>query len=457
MIPVSLRFPVCLLAAVIGSAGLSLAGDVIKLKSGEKLDGAILSESPTEVKIEVQVGRIKETKTVPRKDIVELIKATPDQLEAAELAKLLPAPDMMTDASYLKVITEKLEPFLRKYKSSRYKADVEAILKAYQEEMAKAKSGAKKLEGVWIPPAELEWNAYNFEARLQRVEMAKLLQAVPPKPEAAYRVLGELEMNKSASVETVTAIELFKAAIPELERTLDRLILEHPIKMKTRLESAATLSKEERTRFDEAVKQDEANLKLRIDEDKKAKLALQAYNEYDLKSINDAKVAVLKESARLSKLDVAGMKAGAITFQTGLKNFHEKSFLSAQRNFEDAAKVFTKDSFVKERAELSKKAAAEAARANAEAGGKPMGVTTPGTPAKADDKGKTAEPAKTAGGAPVRKTPPPAPAPVIEEEALPEPAPSSNLSMILIAGAAVLLILLVVVKSLAKKKGAADG
>ena len=455
MIPVAVRFPVCLLAAVIGSAGLSLAGDIIKLKTGEKLDGLIVSETPTEVTIEIQTGKggsIKDPRKIARKDIAELIKATPDQFEAAELAKLLPSPDMMTDAAYQKVITEKLEPFLKKYPASRYKADVEAILKAYKEEMAKAKTGAKKLEGVWVPPAEQEWNAYNFEARLQRVEIARLLKA--GSPEAAYRLLAEMETNKSASVETVAAIELFKASIPELERTLDRLILEHPIKTKIRMESAVILSKEDRKRFDDKVKQDEADLKLRIEEDKKAKLALQAYNEYDLKSLNDAKVAVVKETARLNKLDVPGMKAAAIIFQTGLKNFHEKSFLSAQRNFEDAAKVFTKDSFVKERAELSKKAAAEAARASAEAGGRPTGVTTPGMPAKPDDKGKTTEPAKTAGGAPVKKTP--TPAPVIEEETTPEPAPSSNLSMLLIAGAAVLLILLVVVKMLAKKKASAD-
>ena len=459
MIPVSLRFPVCLLAAIIGSAGLSLAGDIIKLKSGEKLDGVIVSETPTEVTIEIQTGRggsIKDPKKVLRKDIAELIKATPDQFEAAELGKLLPAPDMMTDAAYQKVITEKLEPFLKKYPATKYKGDVEAIVKAYQEEMAKAKAGSKKLEGVWVPPAELIWNAYNFEARLLRVEMTKLLQA--GKPEAAYRLLSELEQSKPASVETVTAIELFKTAIPELERTLDRLTLEHPIKIKTRMESAATLSKDDRKRFDDALKQDEADLKLRIEEDKKAKLALQAYSEYDLKSIADAKVAVQKETARLNKLDVAGMKVAATTFQTGLKNFHEKSFLSAQRNFDDAGKFFAKDSFVKERAELAKKAAADAARINAEAAAnKPSPVTTTGAAAKTDDKAKTAEPAKTAGGAPVKKTPSPAADnTTTEEPGPPEPAPSSNLSMLLIAGAAVLLILLVVVKMLAKKKTRAD-
>ena len=449
--------------ALLASAGLSMAGDIIKLKSGEKYDGKILSESPTEVAIEIQVGRIKETKKVARKDIAELVKATPDQIESAALAKLLPSKDMMSDAEYQNILSEKLEPFLKKYPVSSYKADVETIIKTYKEEMTKAKSGAKKLEGVWISPAELDWNAYNFEARLRRVELEKLLQSDKPeggKPEAAYRILAELEASKPASVETVRGFELFKAALPELERKLDRLVLENPVKLKIRADSAKTLSADEKKQFDEGIKKDEADLKLRLEEDKKMKLGIPSFNEYDLKSLTEAKAAFVKEAARINKLDLAGMKVAATAFQTGLKNFSEKSYLSAQKNFEDAAKAFPKDTFVKERADLAKKAAAEAARANAEAtAAKPVPVTDPAAKT-ADTKsasGKTSEPAKTAGGAPVKKTPAPETSPSEETPAEAEtPEASSNLPIFLIAGAALLLLTLLVVKMLAKKKAAAS-
>lgn len=460
MIPVSFRFSSSVAVALLSSAVLSFAGDVIKLKSGEKLDGIILSESPTEIKIEVQVTKsIKATKTVPRKDIVELIKATPDQFEAAELAKLIPAKDQLSDNTYQTIITEKLEPFLKKYPASRYKPEVEAIIKTYQEEMAKAKSGARKIEGVWITPAELDWNAYNYEARLRRVEFQELLKT--GKHAAAFRILADLEANKAASVETVTALELAKAALPEFERTLDRLILEHPIKLKNRTEGNKGLSPDQLKRVEEAIKQEEADLKLRLDEDKKLKVGVLSYNEYDLKSITDAKASLQKEAARINKLDLAAMKVGATTFQTGLKNFYEKSYLSAQKNFEDAAKVFPKDPFVKERAELSKKAALEAGRAAAEASAaKPNAANAPSpTSPKAGDAkspaGKTAEPAKTEAGAPVKKTPVAAPVAGDETDPPVVEASSSGLPVILIGGAALLLLILLVVKILAKKKAAA--
>lgn len=462
MLPVSLRFPSATVLALLASLGLSSAGDIIKLKSGEKLDGVILSESPTEVVIEIQLGKggIKDQKKVPRKDISEVIKATPDQIEAAALAKLVPTEDGMSDASYQKVLTEKLEPFLKKYPASAYKKDVEALIKTYKEEMEKAKGGSIKVEGAWVTAAEREWNQYNFEARLRRVEMDKLLKA--GKLEEAYAILADLEANKSASVETVKAITSFKAAIPEFERTIDRLILEQPINAKAQQESIKTLSPDDKKRFDEAIKAEQEAFKLRLEEARKAKFGLLPYDKNDLKSLADAKTALAKESARLNKIDIEVMKTAANTFQTGLKNFAEKAYLSAQRNFEDTAKVFQKDTFVKERVEVAKKAAAEAARANAEAGtNKP--VVAPGTPAAATDAkkpdSKTSEPAKTEGGAPVKK----APAAAASEEAKTEAdaeetkveEPASNMPIFLIAGAAALLVILLIVKSISKKKAAA--
>lgn len=441
------------------SAGFAWSGDIVKLKSGEKFEGKLLSESATEVVLEVAVsgGSIKDARKFARKDIAEVIKATPDQIEAAELAKLVPAEDRLSDTGYQKVITERLEPFLKKYPASPHKPTVEAVLKTYREEMAKAKSGAVKLEGVWILPEELAWNTYNYEARLRRVELQKLLKA--GKPEAAYRILTELENSKPASVETVTALEQFKAAIPEFERTLDRLILENPIKIKARTEANKALGPDDKKRVEQAIKDGEEDLRLKIEEDRKNKVAIPTFSEWDLKSLTDAKAALTKESQRISKIDLAGQKAAALAFQTGLKNFHEKSFLSAQRNFEDAAKVFSKDGFVKERIDVSKKAAAEAARAANEAsGGRPVVATaTPGaagTPA-AGTPAKSTEPAKTAGGAPVKKTPAPTPEPTDIVADAPIEEPASNLPMFLVAGAAVLLIALLVVKSLAKKKAAA--
>ena len=441
-------FPVSLLA-LLATAILSNAGDVIKLKTGVKLEGKILSESATEVKIEVMLGSIKDVQGVPRKDIAEIIKATPDQIEAAALGLLVPSQDGMSDNAYQSTLTEKLEPFLKKYPTSPARSQVEAVIKTYQEEMTKAKSGATKLEGVWIPSAELKWNAYNIEARRRRIELQKSLKA--GNYGDAAQILAELELNKPASVETFKSLQLFKDALPDFEKTLTRLVEEHPIKIKSRDTNNKTLTPEQLARVKEAIREEEAALKVSQETARKNKTPIPPFSEWDLKSIKDAQVAVVKEKARIAKLDFPLLKATAEKFQTGLQNLEDKSYLSAERNFIETAKVYPKDLFVKDRAEYAKKAASEAARAAAEASAaKPK----PAVATASSDKSKSGTTAKTAAPTAVKKT-----ATASSEEDTDTPPAkeeSSNMPMYLIGGAAALLVTLLGAKALTKKKGSPD-
>lgn len=450
MISVSLRFRAGLLVTLLGTALLSPAGDIVKLRDGTTLDGTLLSETDSMVEIELKNGGISDHRKIQRKDILELIKATPDQKEATELAKLIPSKDQLSDAGYQKILDENLLPFLKKYPTSPNKGKIEAIIKTYQEEMAKAKTGAQKIEGQWISPQELQWNSYNIAARLRRMAMQEILGKKDNKTDylAAYQILAELERDKSASVETNKALELFKAAIPSFDELLDLRILEHPIQVKQTAEGLKSMTPDQKREYETAKRQGDEDFKARVEEARKQKLGILPYNPLDLKSIQDAKAALKKEADRINKIDLAKEKLAAEAFQTGLKNLHEKSYLSAVRNFDDAGKVFPKEGFIKERLDVAKRAAAEEAKVKAETG--------PATPVV--DPKKAPAPAKTAAGAPVTST---TAAPVKEtaddadsaEDVVEE---KSNMPMYLIAGAAALLLVGLIVKALGKKKANAD-
>lgn len=442
MISVSLRFRAGLLVTLLGSALVSQA-DILKLRNGTTLDGKILSETDSVVEIEVKTGSILDTQKVSRKDIQELIKSTPDQVESVKLTEtLVPSKDQLSDAGYQKILDEQLLPFLKKYPTSPHKAKVEAIVKTYQEEMAKAKTGSQKIEGQWVSAQELQWNAYNIEARLRRMAFQDLLNKKDYF--AAYQILTELERDKPASVETNKALELFKGAIPAFDELLDLRILEQPIQVKQTADGLKSMTPDQRKDYENAKKQAEEDFKARVEEARKQKSGILPYNPLDLKSIQDAKASLKKESDRINKIDLAKEKLAAEAFQTGLKNLTEKSYLSAKRNFEEAGKAFPKETFIKERFEVAKRAAEEEAKVKAETG-------PAVTPASTDPK-KAATPAKTAAGAPVKTT---AAAPVketsTEEEAAPEEE-KSNMPMYLIAGAAALLLVGLAVKALSKKK-----
>lgn len=446
MIPVCLRFRTSLLVTFLGSALLAPAGDVIKKKSGDMLDGTIVKESDTEVQIQVDLGGIKELVKVPRAQILQIIKATPDLLEFTRLKTLSPSEDGMSDQKYNKILTEDLLPFVKKYPASPYKAEVEKIIETYKEEMAKAKAGSQKIEGQWVTSQELDWNSYNIEARLRRVQFDQLLKKKDYLP--AYQILHGLEENKSASVETIKALESFKAVIPAYNEQLDLAVLQQPVVAKQTEESLKSLTAEKRKDFEVAKKQQAEDFKARLDEAKSQRLGITPVDPLDLKSIQDAKVGLQKETDRISKLNLAALKVSAESFQTGLKNLYEKSYLSARRNFEDAAKAFPKETFIRERMDVAKRAAEEEAKVRAETG---SATPAPAVNPAADGSRKEA-PAKTAAGAPTTIKPAATAGTEEDESVMKDDQPDSKMSIYLLAGAGALLVIGLIVKSLSKKK-----
>ncbi|MDB6134655.1 MAG: hypothetical protein JWM59_2898 [Verrucomicrobiales bacterium] len=449
MTSVSLRFRASVLAAFLGTAFSAAAGDIIKKRDGTTLDGTIKNETATFVEIEVRTGNIMDVQKVDKKDIVELIKATPDLVEAAQLEKLVPVEDGLSDAGYQKVLDEKLLPFLKKYPTSPHKSKIEAIVKTYQEELAKAKTGALKIEGQWVSPQELRWNAYNIEARRRRLAMQTLVAKKDNSTDyyAAYRILAELEREKPASVETNKAFELFKGVIPDFDAILDLRIQEQPILLKQAADSVKSMTADQKREYEAAKKQVDEDFKALQDEARKQKLGIPPYSLTDLKSIQDAKTALKKESDRINKINLAQEKLAAEAFQSGLKNLNDKNYLSAVRNFEDAGKVFTKETLIKDQLGVAKRAAEEERRVREASG--------PAAPAATDVKKPSTVPAKTAAGAPVKATTASAEEAAAEEEA-PVEEEKSNMPYYLIAGAGALLLVGLIVKALSKKKDPAD-
>ncbi len=69
--PAAFRFTVLLLAGLIAAAAAARAhADLIKLKDGRTLDGRIVSETDDEIKVEMARGSM----TIPRKDVVEIVR-----------------------------------------------------------------------------------------------------------------------------------------------------------------------------------------------------------------------------------------------------------------------------------------------------------------------------------------------------------------------------------------------
>lgn len=445
-------------AALISLAAPLSHADEITLRDGTKYDGEVVSEDTETLKVRVSRGKgITKIETIRKADILKREQATPDKLEAEELRKLIPAPDDMSDTAYQKVLTEQIIPFLNKYPKSPYRAEIEKIRDTYLEEKARAQKGEKKIEGQWISAEEQSWNDYNISARRKRLALER--QIAEGNIREAYRIFVDLERDRPASVEFVKALQAISAALPEYEKELAQAFREVPIIRKRRDEYIKTLTPENKRAYEANLKSASDKIRLEIEEAKKIRSdgGLLPYDPYDEKSIDAAQKALLKEQQRLSKFDVDELRNATEAFQKGLKDYHEKRYDMAVRNFKIATSVSfiqnDRTQFVKQQVDAATKAAQEAARASREAGVAPTftGAAAPATPPSATPKPAVREPAKTDAGAPVRSAPAADGEAVADEEYI-EDEPESNMPLYLMIGAAVVLVAGLIAKFLSQKK-----
>ena len=71
--------------------------DTITLKDGTKLEGKILEENPSTIKIEYNVTKsIKDIKSISRSEIKEITKVSEDEIAFDSIKSLLPTDDADT-------------------------------------------------------------------------------------------------------------------------------------------------------------------------------------------------------------------------------------------------------------------------------------------------------------------------------------------------------------------------
>jgi hypothetical protein len=440
-----LRFTRCFAALTVGLTTLPISADTVKTKDGKTYTGRITKETPTAVTIEVQAGKgIIEDVVVPIANTVSVVKTGPDELEALEIAKLVPTPDLLSDLAYKDAITTKLAPFARKHPTSKFKKDVDDVLKIYTEELKQVTAGAKKIDGRWVSPEELKWNDYNIQATLLYKQFTQLLAAKENKTMDAYRVFGELESKYVASPSYAQAVPAAMQALEKISADLDLAIKAAPIKRKEQLEMLKSQTPDERLRTETLIKNQEAEMKAKVMAENKARVPITSFRDTDVGQLNNAKGGATREKARLSKLKVEDLTAAAESFAQALKDSANGGWEAAKVNFAPAAKLHVKDPTVKQLFDRAKTAADAALKAsgNASAAATPT-ITAP----KAADPNAPKVAPKTPAGTDKTQAAP--------KQAMPEiadiPEEKSNTPMYLMGGAGVLVILGLIAKMTGKK------
>ena len=109
--------------------------DSIKLKDGTVLEGKILEETPTSIKIEYNLTKsIKDIKIVKRSDAVEISKEAEDEKAFKKLTNILPTADLITAEGYDEILAGSLANFMRDFPTSSLKNKVQNTIDELQKE-----------------------------------------------------------------------------------------------------------------------------------------------------------------------------------------------------------------------------------------------------------------------------------------------------------------------------------
>ncbi len=302
---------------LLASTALLLVGtqaataDIIIMKDGKKYEKAtVKNETPEMVTFEYFVaGKIKDTRTEAKANVLQVIREKAEALEMVELRKLLPTADLMTADKYEQLITDTLRPFASKYPGTPEATETEAMIKTLQDEKEKVVSGQLKMEGKWLDADTVKRDAHSIEAFKVRSEITRL--ATEGKYREALIVWDKLKDTEDGYTDTLQ----YASAIPEVQVLLGKykdnlsvMLREQPILQKRRDDDIKGLVEPDLSRTTKYIEAEKAAFKGTNEIEKKTRVAWMSVYKYDKKSIEEAIKDIIEEQSKLAVIDLEKLK-----------------------------------------------------------------------------------------------------------------------------------------------------
>lgn len=318
------------------SGATFLHADILIMKNGSKMEGTILSESPTAVRMKYRLTpKIWDEKDFPRTDIQEIIKQTPQELELIELKKLLPTPDLYPADKYEQTIQDRLRPFVNKYPGTPEAGEVEKMIETLQEEKKRVSNGELKLEGRWLTTSEAKGEQYNIEAyqllKEMRAEMAN------NEWEAAMRIFDKFVKNRPSYVGSTyypAAIAEAIICLEKLEPIYTKMAAEQPALLKKQTEDLAKLGDEDKRKTKAAIDVERNRWRADAEAQRRNGVRWMEPYKYDSQSISTAQRLVTSESARLRAMNLDDVKARSEAFVAVYRKIGEGDYQGGSAAFQ---------------------------------------------------------------------------------------------------------------------------
>ena len=198
----------------------SLHADTVILKSGDKVEGKILSETEAEVTMSVQItATIKDERVIKRDEIAKIDKVQPDEEAWALIAHLAPGTESLERDEYDRVQAA-LGYFTGTFPKSVHAQLAQTRLDEFTSEHVRVNLGDVKLNGQWLgkEKAQEEQNQIGGRILLNRMKRATAAGQLTD----AMAIFDQLEKGFAGSASFPEAIELGRRVLPTLFQTVEQ-------------------------------------------------------------------------------------------------------------------------------------------------------------------------------------------------------------------------------------------
>ncbi|MBL9153585.1 MAG: hypothetical protein JNK37_13910 [Verrucomicrobiales bacterium] len=292
--------------AVVILPSLPARADTVKMKDGKVHEGKITVEANDFIKLEVQVSAtIKNTMTIPRADIAEIVKAAPDDVALNDLRKQLPAPSLMTAEAYRTMIEKGPKAFLTQFPASRHKPEVEKMLADLSAELDKVERGGLKIDGDWISAQDRKQFEALTESRIRLVSFRR--NAAQRSFIGAMRDFEVLEEQYYGTPAFATALGEAKQLLPAFGSLVQQSLGSVAVRNEQWERDKGVLDEVARAQVEAARAQELANFKVANDREKAAGVKWMTINNNDATSLNAALTLIKTELDRIGKFNVESL------------------------------------------------------------------------------------------------------------------------------------------------------
>lgn len=328
----------------------------IELQDGTKIDGTILFVTTEAVLIEVQTSpTIREEKSYPRTEVVEIQRASEDDTAFAEVAAITVPATADSPEVYDALLEKKVRPFMQNYAYSKHMPEARRLAVLLESERARVAAGEVKVDGEWIGGDAAVSDKTELGGRVQLSQMKA--SADPLATMMAFEILEKGHNTSSAYPAAVTVardtLQKLRGALARTRADLERRIREQE-------EGLPLASAERRLLIEQGIAQEKAAIQAQVDR------AKQSGSKWlpvltDAKVLDDLSKLVESEETRLEKIDVESLASGVAAAREAKEQLEAGQLDAAEQSLERAEKLWSQHVLLASLKESLKKAQAEAA------------------------------------------------------------------------------------------------